>query len=270
MEVRKACRAGPRPGRLDDTWTGGRLMVATSRSIGAEIMLLSFLHARLGRSLVALAMLATISGAAGAGSAALAQNAPASRDAPGIDWLEIKSATDAYGGASFGTAGSYEYIAAVAHGRLDPKDPANAGIVDLDRAPRTNGLVEYQTDVGILRPKDPALARRVLFYDVVNRGNKIALTTYFNEGTTNLTSAEDAGNAFLMRQGYTVVWSGWQGDIAMSGDGTRIGADFPVATNADGSPITGLSREEIVFDNTTNPGVLPVTWPAATQDKSQA
>jgi Alpha/beta hydrolase domain len=218
-----------------------------------------------GRSLVALALLATLSGAAGAGSAALAQNAPGSRDAPGIDWLEIKSIIDAYGGASFGAAGSYEYIAAVAHGRLDPKDPANAGIVDLDRAPRTNGLVEYQTDVGILRPKDPALARRVLFYDVVNRGNKIALTTYFNEGAANPTNPEDAGNAFLMRQGYTVVWSGWQGDIAMSGDGTRIGADFPVATNPDGTPVTGPSREEIVFDDTTSTS-MSLTWPTATRD----
>ena len=230
-------------------------------------MLVSYMRVRLGRSLLVLAVLATLSGASGAGSAAIAQNTPGSRDPAGIDWLEIKSVTDAFGGASFGTAGPYEYIAAVAHGRLDPSDAANAGIVDLDKAPRTNGLVEYQTDVGILRPKDPSLARRVLFYDVVNRGNKIALTTYFNEGTTNLTSAEDAGNAFLMRQGYTVVWSGWQGDIAMSGDGTRIGADFPVATNADGSPITGPSREEIVFDDTTTTS-MQLSWPTAARDQS--
>src|ERR687886_470383 len=184
--------------------------------------------------------------------------------AAGVDRLEIKSVSDAFGGASFGAVGPYEYVAAVAHGKLDPNDPANAGIVDLDKAPRdSDGLVEYQTDVGILRPKDPSRGSRVLFYDVVNRGNKLALSSYFNEGGADLT---DPGNGFLMRQGYTVVWSGWQGDIPMSGDGTRIGADFPVATNADGSPITGLSREEIVFDNTTNPGVLPVTWPAATQD----
>src|SRR5919202_5368239 len=230
-------------------------------------MLVSSMRPRLGRSLLVVALLATVSGASGAGSAAIAQNTPGSRDPAGGDWLEIKSITDVFGGASFGTAGPYEYIAAVAHGRLDPGDAANARIVDLDKAPRTNGLVEYQTDVGILRPKDPSLARRVLFYDVVNRGNKIALTTYFNEGTTNLTSAEDAGNAFLMRQGYTVVWSGWQGDIAMSGDGSRIGADFPVATNADGSPIMGPSREEIVFDDTTSTS-MQLSWPTAARDQS--
>jgi Alpha/beta hydrolase domain len=230
-------------------------------------MLVSDMRARLGRSFLVLAMLATLSGASGGASAVVAQNMPTARDGPGIDWLEIKSITDAFGGTSFGNAGPYEYIAAVAHGRLDPNDAANARIVDLDRAPLTNGLVEYQTDVGILRPKDPGLARRVLFYDVVNRGNKIALTTYFDEGANNLTSPEDAGNAFFMRQGYTVVWSGWQGDIALSGDGTRIGADFPVATNADGSPITGPSREEIVFDDTTTT-TLPLTWPTAARDPS--
>ncbi|MDQ3811532.1 MAG: alpha/beta hydrolase domain-containing protein, partial [Chloroflexota bacterium] len=194
------------------------------------------------------------------------QPRPASR----LERLEIKSRFDAFGGLSFGPAGQYEAIVAVAHGQLDPADAANARIVDLDKAPRTNGLVEYETDVVILRPKDPLSARRVLFYDVVNRGNKIALTTYFNEGNGDLTSPEGAGNGFLMRQGYTVVFSGWQGDLPLSGDGSRIGTRFPVATNPDGSPITGLSREEIVFDNTTNPGRLTLTWPAADLDPAQA
>ena len=200
-------------------------------------------------------------------SGASAQPASSSRDGAGVDWFEVKSVTDAFGGRSFGTAGPYDYIAGVVHGRLDPNDPANAQIVDLDKAPRTDGLVEYQTDVGILRPKDPSMARRVLFYDVVNRGNKIALTTYFDEASGGVASPEDAGNAFFMRQGYTVVWSGWQGDIAMSGDGTRIGAAFPVAANADGSPITGPSREEIVFDDATTT-TMSLTWPTAVRDSS--
>src|SRR6266568_355364 len=99
-----------------------------------------------------------------------------SRPASGIDWLEVKSRTDAFGGVSFGVVGPYEAVIAVAHGKLDPSAAANAGIVDLDKAPRTSGLVDYDTDVVILRPKDAAMARRVLFYDVVNRGNKLALT----------------------------------------------------------------------------------------------
>ncbi|HEX8967148.1 MAG TPA: alpha/beta hydrolase domain-containing protein, partial [Chloroflexota bacterium] len=194
----------------------------------------------------------------------------ASPGSSGIDWFEIKSRGDAFGGQSFGAIGPYEAIVAVAHGKLDPNAAANAGIVDLDKAPRTDGLVEYATDVVILRPKNPATARRVLFYDVVNRGNKLALTTYFNEGTGDLAAPDGAGNGFLMRQGLTVVFSGWQGDVPLSGDGSRVGASFPVATNPDGSAITGQSREEIVFDNTTNPGKLPLTWPAASLDPTQA
>jgi len=84
--------------------------------------------------------------------------ASALQSAAGIDWLEIKSVSDAFGGDAFGPSGPYVYIAAVAHGKLDPRDPANSRIVDLDKAPRTNGLVDYQVDVGILRPKDAAVA----------------------------------------------------------------------------------------------------------------
>ena len=182
--------------------------------------------------------------------------------------FEIKSRTDAFGGAAFGSAGVYESIAAVATGRLDPAHPSNAGIVDLARAPKAaDGWVEYKVDVSILRPKSATAARRVLFYDVVNRGNKLAHSLYFNEGSDFTTSA-GAGTGFLMRQGYTVVWSGWQGDIAMSSDGTRIGASFPLATNADGTPITATNRDEFIFDNTTNPATATLSYPAS--DLNQA
>ncbi len=81
----------------------------------------------------------------------------------------------------------------------------------------------------------------------------------------------------LLRQGYTIVWSGWQGDIAETGHGdtAAIGTRFPVAVNPDGSPITGRSREEYVLDTigSGNPGstvVVKLSYPAATLDKSQA
>jgi hypothetical protein len=223
--------------------------------------------ARLARAVVAVSLfLPTIQAPIARGEASAAQP----RRAAGIEWLEIKSWSTAFGGTSFGAVGEYDAIVAVAHGKLDPTDPTNAGIVDLDKAPRVDGLVAYETDVVILKPSDLSSARRVLFYDVVNRGNKIALSNYFNEGNADLNAPEGAGNGFLMRQGYTVVFSGWQGDVPMSGDGSRLGTRFPVATNADGSPITGLSREEIVFDTTTSPTNLALTWPAATLDPTQA
>src|ERR687886_300970 len=96
-----------------------------------------------------------------------------------IDRLEIVSTTDAYGGTSFGAAGAYQVVAGIVHGKLDPKHSANSGIIDLSLASvGSDGLVAYTTDVVILRPKNAASAKRVVFYDVVNRGNKIALSFF--------------------------------------------------------------------------------------------
>src|SRR6266699_3831315 len=76
-------------------------------------------------------------------------------------------------GHEFGTAGAYVRIKGVARGMLDPAAPANAGIVDLDKAPtNARGLVEYATDFDILRPKDAARGPGILVYDVPNRGSK--------------------------------------------------------------------------------------------------
>lgn len=185
--------------------------------------------------------------------------------------LEIKSRTDAFGGASFGSVGKYELIVAEARGWLNPNDKANKDIVDLGKAPLVDGWVQYKADVVILTPKNPATARRVMFYDVNNRGNKLAAGLYFNEGVgANLADATAAGNGFLMRQGYTVVWSGWMGSVPLSSNGLTVGTSFPVAKNADGSSITGMSREEFIFDNSTNPGIIPLSYPAASIEKSQA
>jgi hypothetical protein len=122
----------------------------------------------------------------------------------------------------------------------------------------------------ILRPKNAATAKRILFYDVVNRGGKSALGTFNGAGATF--DAGKQGDGLLLRQGYTIVWSGWQGDVRQSGNGGaggEIGANFPVATNAEGTPITGMSREEVVFDKTENPSAFRLTYPAANLDQSK-
>ena len=87
--------------------------------------------------------------------------------------LDILEQTPFAGGASFGDAGPYVRIRAIAHGELDPAAPANAVIALLQQAPRNaRGMVEYDTDVDILRPADPARGAHVMLYDVTNRGNK--------------------------------------------------------------------------------------------------
>jgi hypothetical protein len=59
-------------------------------------------------------------------------------------------------GRVFGDSGTAEKITARATITLDPADPHNAVIVDLDRVPRSpNGKVEAVADVIILRPAHP-------------------------------------------------------------------------------------------------------------------
>lgn len=118
-------------------------------------------------------------------------------------------------GVEFGSTGPYERIVGAVDFAVDPDDPAYAMVVDLELAPRNEkGLVEFSTDLFMLRPMDLGGGNRRLLYDVNNRGNKRVLS-FFNDapGTNDPKSAEYAGNGFLMRRGYTVVWSGWQGDL---------------------------------------------------------
>jgi hypothetical protein len=176
--------------------------------------------------------------------------------------FEVISRSSAFGGVTFGDHGPYEQIRAIARLQVDPKARANRAIVDLDRAPRdANGLVHYDVDVEILRPLHAAGARRVLIYDVVNRGSK----TIQGLNGVSLAHADDAGDGFLMRQGYTIVRSGWQGDVTRPG---LIAARFPIASDR-GQPITGPVAEETVFDDLTTTRVT-LTYPAATLSQTTA
>src|SRR6185503_13865850 len=88
--------------------------------------------------------------------------------------IRIDSAQSFADGMAFGKAGPYERLKGVARGTLDPNHPQNKCIVDLDKAPRNaQGAVEYEIDVDILRPADPARASGVVLYEVTNRGNKL-------------------------------------------------------------------------------------------------
>lgn len=158
-------------------------------------------------------------------------------------------------GHEFGAAGPYERLLGRAHYAVDPKAEPQAGIVDLDKAPvNADKRVEFAADVCILKPVDPARGNRRLFFGYGNRGNKRELQ-FFNDApaSNDPKTLAHAGNGFLMRRGYTVVWGAWQGDL-LPGDG-RMLLDVPVATNA-GAPITGLVRTEFIVNRhgiTTQP-----------------
>ncbi|HKX39879.1 MAG TPA: alpha/beta hydrolase domain-containing protein [Burkholderiaceae bacterium] len=186
-----------------------------------------------------------------------------------IERLEVLRRDVAYGGARFGEVGEYERIVAVAHVRMGTAHPANQRIVDLAAAADADGQVRYRTDVVILRPRDAGKASRVLVFDVANRGRKLMLQL-LDDAELQTDSAAQAGNGWLLRQGHTLVWVGWQGDIALDGTGKNLGMALPIAHDRSGGSIAGRSVEEIVFDVPGNVGTLPLSYPAATLDPSRA
>ena len=150
-------------------------------------------------------------------------------------------------GESFGNTGQYERIAGEIRFAVDPDSDAYSMVVDLKHAPRNDhGFVEFATDFYILKPADLARGNRRLLYDVNNRG-ALRMLQFFNDAVHSNTpsTTEHAGNGFLMRRGYSLVWSGWQGDI-MPGDGRQT-MRLPIATE-NGEEITGVTRSEFIVD----------------------
>ena len=65
----------------------------------------------------------------------------------------VESTTPYAGGESIGTVGPFERLVATATMEVHPLDPHNAGIVNLDKAPRNaRGLVEFKAPVWIIKP----------------------------------------------------------------------------------------------------------------------
>jgi hypothetical protein len=154
-------------------------------------------------------------------------------------------------GFSFDNTGPYERITGRMWMTLDPESPANARVHDLKLAPRNDkGLVEYWTDFCLLKPVNPQRGNGRLLYDVHNRGNKLAVWTFNNakEITNDPRTPEHAGNGFLMRQGYSVLWTGWNAEVQEGADRMTLGA--PIATEK-GQPITGRLHVEICVSEKT-------------------
>ncbi len=173
---------------------------------------------------------------------------------------KIESPT--FAGQSFGAAGSYEKLTGRVFGEVDPVAPENVGIVNLDKAPRTAaGRVAYSADLYILKPVDLTKGNRKMFYGVLNRGNKIDLVLMNNApqgARTNApTTGADLGNGFLLHQGYTLVWSGWQvrgkagAQCCVDAKPPVMGAELPLPLNAN-PPIVGNVRDLFVGQQQTN------------------
>ncbi len=177
--------------------------------------------------------------------------------------LDLSPPSTAFGGAAFGSTGAYERLAGRATLSLDPADPRNAIIADIALAPRNaQGRVEAVAEVVILRPARAFAGNGSLLVEVPNRGRELAGQLYHDVVANDLMLGRSAGNGFLLRQGYTLVWVGWQADIPPGeGRGAGLRLEAPIVPN-----VTGLSREEFLFDNTTSPVTVPLTYPAASRE----
>jgi len=119
-------------------------------------------------------------------------------------------------GQAFGKTGPYEKLTGTIDFAVDPKEPHNARITDIDRAtPGSDRRVHFTSDLMVIKPADPAKGNGVLLFEVVNRGN-ILLLNKFNSAPSsrNPTTPEEFGNGYLMREGYTLVFVGWEFDLA--------------------------------------------------------
>jgi Alpha/beta hydrolase domain len=195
-------------------------------------------------------------------AALLAEASPAQARVTRI--IVYTTVSPAFNGEVFGAAGQYETIAGRVFGELDPLDPHNTIINDIDLAPKNaNGKVEYMATFFLVKPIDMSKASGLLWQDVPNRGGRITIS------------------ADLRRNGDVGLSSGWQGDN--SGEtahqpapgNTNDYAVVPIAKNSDGSSITGPVMGRILNASGLGSSPIiehsnPIPYKPVTLDTSQA
>jgi hypothetical protein len=153
----------------------------------------------------------------------------------------------------FGSTDAAQKVTARATIALDPADPHNSVIADIDRAPRdAAGKVEAVTDVVMLRPTHP---NGVLLVELPNRGVSLVYGLLDDLDPATAGRLDQVGNAFLLTRGFTLVLIGWQGDIA---PGRGIGIRVPVAAG-----LTGYSREQWILTDTAPVKRETLSWPVS-------
>jgi len=194
----------------------------------------------------------------------------------GVEKVEVTERTAFAGGAPFGDVGPYEKIRGVAWFALDPKNPHNATIVDLKHAPRdARGKVVFKSEFLMLRPS--RTQPTTLLYDVNNRGGIGILGQVNGRGPANNdpTTLQDAGDGFLMRHGFTLLFSAWTWDVAPGAPGAKpLVFTPPVAKGPKGAPITGTVENEFTVSApaqvTTYAGMRGLTYEPMTPDDPAA
>ena len=159
--------------------------------------------------------------------------------------IDVETRSAVADGKSYGLAGPYERLAGRIYYAVDPANPANRVIGDIDFAP-TNaaGKVEFSADFYLLKPVDPRAGNGTVFVDVMNRGRK-RLLGYFNLAPASLepVTEADLGDGFLMQEGFSVLYIGWQFDVPRQANFMRV---YPPVATDNGESFEGLVRSDFV------------------------
>ncbi len=170
-----------------------------------------------------------------------------------VTGVVITTRTVVAGGLAFGSTGPYEKLSGTVAFALDPADPRNARIVDLASAPRaSDGRVHFTADLYVLQPVEAARGNGTLLFEIANRGRK-GLLARFNRapGSDDPTTVADLGDGFLMREGFTAVWVGWQFDV----EPPLLRVQAPTAN------VAGRARFSFILDERSQTAA-PSDWPA--------
>ena len=152
--------------------------------------------------------------------------------------------------ASFGNAGQYEQISGRAFGELDPADPINKLIQDIELAKDADGKVRYVASFVLTKPVDMSKASGLLWHDVPNRGRPVILDSAERRfGDIGLASAWQGDNAGMNVTLGTTVRTDMKGNA-------NHWLQVPIAKHADGSAITGAVFARIV--NRSGPDAQPL------------
>ena len=167
-----------------------------------------------------------------------------------------------FGGFSWPHVGQYEKLAGKAFGEVDPNDPKNAVIADIELAPKNaRGNVEYSFDFYILKPIDLARApwsdsRPIA---VARPGPTWRAFQSNDPGRSPIRGARR-----LVPDAARLPWFERLGAAGTNNANFNTTITLPIANPT--ASITGPSYEYIV----TSAASFNLNYPAATLDQSQA
>jgi len=145
---------------------------------------------------------------------------------------------------------AYQQISGRAFGELNPHDPLNRIIQDIELGKDPDGKVRYVASFVLTKPVDMSQASGLMWHDVPNRGSPLTIVVAErNFGDVGLASAWQGDNSGIDANNGTTV-------RATELVGGRHWLQVPVAKHRDGSAVTGLVFGRIV--NRSGLGAQPL------------